>query len=174
MDIPLHVAAAGLQAAARDTVVSVAARDSLAVIQVGALVVIALGILGLFGIMLRVTLELRDLEAGLRRLIQRSEERLDPVIERARSVAENVDYVSHAVRTDVEGLAESVERIRQRLDDASGRVEERVEEFNALMQVVQAEAEEIFLDTASTVRGVRAGSRELGDRPPATEEGEES
>ncbi len=40
-------------------------------------------------------------------------------------------------------------------------MEERIEEFNALMEVVQGEAEDIFLDTASTVRGVRAGARSI-------------
>ncbi len=40
-------------------------------------------------------------------------------------------------------------------------MEERIEEFNALMSVVQDEAEDIFLDTASTVRGVREGARTI-------------
>jgi hypothetical protein len=40
-------------------------------------------------------------------------------------------------------------------------MEERIEEFNALMQVVQDEAEGIFIDTASTVRGVREGARSI-------------
>jgi hypothetical protein len=39
-------------------------------------------------------------------------------------------------------------------------MEERIEEFNALMEVVQSEAEDIFIDTAATVRGVREGVRE--------------
>jgi hypothetical protein len=40
-------------------------------------------------------------------------------------------------------------------------MEERIEEFNALIEVVQGEAEDIFLDTASTVRGVREGARSI-------------
>jgi hypothetical protein len=40
-------------------------------------------------------------------------------------------------------------------------MEERIEEFNALMEVVQTEAEHIFIDTASTVRGVREGARSI-------------
>ena len=47
-----------------------------------------------------------------------------------------------------------------------------VEEFNALMDVVQGEAEAVLLDTAAAVRGVRAGARTIGeavaaDEPPA-------
>jgi hypothetical protein len=41
-------------------------------------------------------------------------------------------------------------------------MEERVEEFNALMDVVQDEAESVLLDTAAVVRGVRAGAQTMG------------
>ncbi len=40
-------------------------------------------------------------------------------------------------------------------------MEERIEEFNALMEVVQGEAEDIFIDTAATVRGVRESARSI-------------
>lgn len=57
-------------------------------------------------------------------------------------------------------------------------MEDRIEEFNALMEVVQGEAEEIFIDTASTMRGVREGVREgartlSGHRPPEPDASEE-
>ncbi len=42
-------------------------------------------------------------------------------------------------------------------------MEDRIEEFNALMEVVQGEAEGVFLDTAATVRGLRAGARQLAE-----------
>ena len=40
-------------------------------------------------------------------------------------------------------------------------METRIDEFNALLEVVQAEAEETFLKTAAAVRGVGAGARAL-------------
>jgi hypothetical protein len=49
-------------------------------------------------------------------------------------------------------------------------MEERIEEFNALMEVVQGEAEDIFLGTASTVRGVREGARAIAN-PRIEDEG---
>jgi hypothetical protein len=55
-----------------------------------------------------------------------------------------------------------VKALTGRLHQASARMEERIEEFNALMEVVQSEAEEVFLDTAATVRGVREGARAMG------------
>ncbi len=79
----------------------------------------------------------------------------DRGVERLRNVADNLDYISHTVRSDTEKLSASVTR-------ASERMEQRLEDFNALMEVLQGEAEGVFLDTASTVRGVKAGARKLG------------
>jgi hypothetical protein len=39
--------------------------------------------------------------------------------------------------------------------------EQRLGEFNALLEVVQEEAEGVFIATASTVRGVRTGAAAL-------------
>lgn len=84
-----------------------------------------------------------------------------PVSDRARSISDNVEYISQAVRSDVDQLSTSVNALTERLHLASDRMEERIEEFNALMEVVQGEAEEIFIDTASTVRGVRESARSI-------------
>lgn len=172
MNISAFAVGFATQAPAADTVVTVAARDTLDLIQFAAVLVLALALLAVAGVFVRVGLELRRLLARLGDAVERADRQIDPVIERARSVAENVDYVSHSVRTDVEKLTESVERIRRRLDDASDRMEARVEEFNALLEVVQSEAEDVFLDTASTVRGVRAGSDALR-RIASTDGGDE-
>ncbi len=95
--------------------------------------------------------------------IQRStRQNFGPVSDRARSISDNVEFITQALRTDVEKLNASVRSLSERLQHASDRLEDRVEEFNALMAVVQGEAEDIFLDTASTVRGVREGARAIG------------
>ena len=86
-------------------------------------------------------------------------------------ISDNVEFITQAVRTDVEQLNESVKGLTDRLQLASERMEECIEEFNALMEVVQGEAEELFLDTASTVRGVREGARAItkgGEGPGRT------
>jgi TolA-binding protein len=92
-----------------------------------------------------------------------------PVSDRAKVISDNVEYITQALRTDVEKLNASVRSLSDRLQLASERMEERIEEFNALMEVVQDEAEDVFLDTASTVRGVREGARAITDRSPRRE-----
>lgn len=100
---------------------------------------------------------------GILSEIQRStRQNFGPVSDRARSITDNVEFITQALRTDVEKLNASVRSLSDRLQQASDRLEDRVEEFNALMEVVQGEAEDIFLDTASTVRGVREGARAIG------------
>ncbi len=152
-----------LQTAARDTVVAVPVRDGLATVESVAVIVLGLAVVAMFFLFLRVTLEMKDLESKVRSLVARIDERLEPVTERAANVAENVDFVSRVVREDVERLSISVQRMGDRLNQASDRMEERIDEFNALMELVQSEAEDIFIDTASTVRGVREGTRAIRD-----------
>ena len=111
-------------------------------------------------------LQLRGIHGTVRELSGRLERRLDPVIDRGKEVAANVEFITGALRTDVQRVSDSVKSLSERLRGASDRMEERVEEFNALMEVVQSEAEDIFIGSAATVRGVRAGARALGAGAP--------
>ena len=97
-----------------------------------------------------------------KRLLGSLQRHVGPVTDRARVAAENVEYVTALVRQDVQKVHTSVSGLSDRLGEASERMEERVEEFNALMDVVQDEAESVLLDTAALVRGVRAGAKSVG------------
>jgi hypothetical protein len=106
-------------------------------------------------------LQIRKINRTVKELGEKGLQRADPLLESGKSIADNVAFVSFAVRTDVEKLTTSVKSLSDRLQQASDRMEERIAEFNALMEVVQSEAEGIFVDTAATVRGVREGARSL-------------
>ena len=105
--------------------------------------------------------QLRRIHGTVRELAGRLESRLDPLIDRGKEVAANVEFITGAIRMDVQRVSSSVKSLSDRLQAASDRMEERVEEFNALMEVVQGEAEDIFIGSAAAVRGVRAGARAL-------------
>ena len=114
--------------------------------------------------------------AQLKKLLGSLQSQVQPVTDRARVAAENVEYISAVVREDVQRVHASVASLSDRVKAASERMEERVEEFNALMDVVQDEAESVLLDTAAVVQGVRAGARIVGDglaKPPRAEATEE-
>ena len=141
--LPLQQAAASTAA----TPIQVAAEVSTVVIAV----VSVLLLVAAFALVLQVKKLLRSLQ-----------QHIQPVTDRARIAAENVEYISTVVREDVQKVRTSVSGLSDRLKEASDRMEERVEEFNALMDVVQDEAESALLDTAAVVRGVRAGAQAMG------------
>lgn len=107
--------------------------------------------------------QLRRLLSQLASLGRELDGKIDPVVEKSRTVAANLEFISASVRTDVEKVTSAVHQLSNRLEQASDHMETRIDEFNALMEVVQGEAESTFLDTASAVRGVRAGARRLTD-----------
>ncbi len=117
-------------------------------------------VMTLISVLLLVVILLVALQ--LKKLLRSLQQHIQPVTERARVAAENVEYVTGLVRQDVQKVRASVSGLSDRLGEASERMEERVEEFNALMDVVQDEAESVLLDTAAIVRGVRAGAQTVG------------
>lgn len=123
-------------------------------------VVIAVAMLVLVVLVAALVLRLNRVVSELQRAAHQN---FGPVSDRARTISDNVEYITQSVRTDVDSLNQSIRGLSERLQLASDRMEERIEDFNALMTVVQGEAEELFLDTASTVRGVREGARAIAE-----------
>lgn len=157
-----------------DAPVGAPTRDILAVVADASIILMALSIaLSLGWAFFFLRRRLVRLERLVRSTGQRVVDRAGPLVDRSRDVADNVEFITRAIRTDVERLNASVRTLTERLHHASDRMEERIEEFNALIEVVQSEAESIFIDTASTVRGVTAGARAIprndGGRPPRGE-----
>lgn len=147
-----------LQAAPADTVVTVVARSGLEVAADVAVVALTV-VLALLVLVLLV--QLRKVHGTVKSLGDSLLDKADPAIQSARGVGENVEFITGVIREDIQEVHRLVQQTTGRLERASDRVEERIEEFNALMDVVQEEAEDIFIGTASTVRGVRVGARSL-------------
>jgi methyl-accepting chemotaxis protein len=139
-------------------------------------IILTLVVLGVLVALIGVLLQLRKLARSVGEVTKRLEKDAGPVLERAKSVMENVDFITAAVRSDVQKLNDSVARLNDRLKQASERMEERIQDFTALVEVLQSEAEELALDTAAAVRGVRAGTRTLagGEESVRQEEEEEA
>lgn len=86
-----------------------------------------------------------------------------PLMGHASAIADNVNYITTSVRVDIQQVNQTIAHANQRLNQAVALTEERLNEFNALLQVVQQEAEQAFVSTASTVRGVRVGAAVFRD-----------
>jgi len=98
----------------------------------------------------------------MKKVLDRIHDEIKPAAERTRVAAKNVEYISGKVRDDMEKVHEVVDGMTGRLHTASDHMEDRVQEFNALMEGVQGEAERVFIDTARVVRGMQAGAAHVG------------
>jgi uncharacterized protein YoxC len=88
---------------------------------------------------------------------------VNPLMRHASAIADNVDYISTAIRVDVQQVSQTVAAVNQRLQQAVGAAEERINQLNALLDVVQEEAESAFVTTVSTIRGVQTGINQAFD-----------
>jgi uncharacterized protein YoxC len=88
---------------------------------------------------------------------------INPLMRHASAIADNVDYVTTAIRVDIQQLSQTVAAVNQRLQQAASAAEERIKQLNALLEVVQEEAESAFVTTASTIRGVQTGINQAFD-----------
>jgi hypothetical protein len=86
-----------------------------------------------------------------------------PLVRHAHAVADNLDYITTAVRTDLQRVSRTINTANERLLGAVRESQERMAEFNALLHVMQEEAEDVFVSTAAAVRGVREGATTLGE-----------
>jgi len=97
-------------------------------------------------------------------LIDRFYGDIGPLVRNANAVADNVNYITTSIRVDVQQFNQTVTLANERLTTAVKAAERRINELEALMRVVQREAEDTFVSTASTLRGVRAGATTLRDQ----------
>ena len=79
---------------------------------------------------------MRKLARSVGEMTKRLEKDAGPVMERAKGVAENVEFITAAIRTDVQKLNASVAGLNERLREASAHMEERIQDFTALVEVL--------------------------------------
>lgn len=125
------------------------------VLSVGSLVAMALMLPSLkrmFGTMQR-----------LDRVLGAVEGNIEPTLDRLERVTDDVQFVTSSLRMDVQAVGRTVERATDSVESVLEMAEERAAELNGLLEIVQEEAEETFLSTASVLRAIRgARGRERG------------
>jgi uncharacterized protein YoxC len=89
---------------------------------------------------------------------------INPLMRHASAIADNVDYITTSIRVDVQQVSQTVAAVNQRLQEAVAGAEGRMKQLNALLDVVQEEAESAFVTTASTIRGVQTGINQAFDQ----------
>jgi uncharacterized protein YoxC len=94
----------------------------------------------------------------VRALLDRVYADVNPITRHASNVADNLDYITTSIRHDVQQVNATIASANRRLQEAVELTENRLNEFNALLHVVQQEAEGAFVSTAAAGRGVRTGA----------------
>jgi hypothetical protein len=110
-----------------------------------AIAIIAVGIVAVYGAM------------KVRGMIKRIRGDFDPAIRNLTAASEQAKAISATLRKNVDELSGTVSETNDKVRRATEAAEARLAELNALMGVVQREAEDIFVRTASAVRGVQTG-----------------
>ncbi len=150
-------------AAPRDTIFIATSTSRLNDVVAIAQVIVAIAVLGLVGIVLAMAWRLRRVERTATQFVDRAQRDIGPLIERTQSIAEDVSHVTSLIREQVSDVNETISDANDRVHDAVALAEQRVNEFNALLAVVQDEAEQLFVSAASTVHGVRGGTAAFRD-----------
>jgi uncharacterized protein YoxC len=96
-------------------------------------------------------------------LLERIYSDITPIMHNAHVITDNVNFVTTSIRNDIDKVNATINGANERVQQAVLVSEKRLNEFNALLAVVQQEAEQLFLSTASTVRGVRHGAATFRD-----------
>jgi uncharacterized protein YoxC len=88
---------------------------------------------------------------------------INPIMRHASTITDNIDYITTSIRADVQQINATIAAANARLQDAVTVTEQRLGDFNALLRVVQEEAEQMFVSTASAMRGVRTSAAALSE-----------
>jgi len=104
----------------------------------------------------------------MNKLLERIYGDINPIMRHASTVADNIDYITTSIRADVQQINATIAAANARLQDAVTVTERRLGDFNALLQVVQEEAEQVFVSTASAMRGVRTSAAALSQTENGT------
>jgi len=143
-----------LQAAVAPSWVGPTAAISLAVIAV-AFVVIALGLL-------RVLAAVRGQLSDAGRLLASVQDYVRTTVKSVRDLSEQGRELVVMVRHEAGAFAQTSRRLRRKVVRGMDRVEERLQDLDALYGVVHEEVEESALDVAAALRTFRRGDGMIG------------
>jgi uncharacterized protein YoxC len=139
------------------------------IIGIVAVLVLGIGMIVLTLMLRRFTRTLQNVDEALKTIGRDAR----PVLDRARAIGENLNFIVMSVRKEVDGVTETIGLANERLEDAIDAAEDRVQELGALIDVVQGEVEDTVLTATSALRGIRTGAKLLRRRKSDDEGPEE-
>lgn len=126
------------------------------------LLVIAICFLVIPVVVLVVGRKAADVASGLRKEITELRGELGPAIQSVNRVANKVEGISDQVSGEIHDLVETSRRTRYDFERGLERAKARLEDLDALAEVMQEEVEETALDAAAALRSVRTAGGAIG------------
>ena len=117
------------------------------------------------GVLITLVLLLLAVKKGIEQLnetVDKLSGDVRPLIKNANEVIGEARKVVARVRGDVERVSEAASAVSDQLLYAAEVTADRVDDVNAVLDVLQAELEDLAISTVSTVRGVSVGAKLLG------------
>ena len=126
--------------------------------------IIAIAISVLLVVALPALWQLRNAYRRVNGVLDRVYGDLTPIIRNVATITQDIAEFTSSIHADFRAVSATIESANAAVRDALAATERHVQEFNALLDVAQDEAEQLFVSTASTVRGVQRGAEALRDQ----------
>ena len=104
---------------------------------------------------------MRDGVKQLNGTLERLTNATQPMLSNARAIVEDARDMVATVKRDVSTISGAAAAMGETIRDAADTTAQRIDEVNAVLDVVQEELEETAITAITAVRGVRLGAREL-------------
>ncbi len=101
--------------------------------------------------------DVRKLTSDLTRLTGSLDHDIRPTLQTVRKLADDASSVVGIVRTEIGAIVKTSRGLRRRVDETVDSVEERLQDLDALLDVVLGEVEDTALDVAAALRTARRG-----------------
>jgi len=126
--------------------------------------IIMLALVVLIALLILAAVRTRTAGRRFERALQQIYDDLQPVIARSKSISDDLASVTTSIRQNVTAVTDTVEAANDKVRAALDATETRLAEFNALLDVVQDEAQDLFVSTAAAVRGIGRGAAAMTRR----------
>jgi methyl-accepting chemotaxis protein len=127
------------------------------------LVVLLLAV-GALAVFIMLMLTVRDAIKSVSGTVERLGNDTRPLVEKATALVGDARETVTMLREDVERVTDAAAAISDELLNAAETTARRVDEVNAVLDVLQAELEDTAISAVSAIRGVRVGASEVASR----------
>ncbi len=113
------------------------------------------------GSLLAITL--RRSIVQLQSTVDRLSADVKPLLSQATRLTEDAHDIVKTVRREIDKMADATSEISERLRDVSDVAEQRIDDVNALLTVLQDQVQDTTLSAVAAVRGLRVSAAGIGD-----------